>query len=172
MKARKASDFVNEMKPPRIRVNKQKIQIPGFVSVCTFLQICSGNKMKHQAHTFKLGCCSTQSLHYAATSCRNFHNTLLQHAIHTFLDGQFLMIQRNLALTKIKPQNCCTISTIPARPIHQRHVYTFPQVCQHSDPAVARQPWSNEQKQMRHCCALSRLSVLVRVFNKHVLWLP
>jgi hypothetical protein len=54
----KASDFVTEMKPPRIGVNKQKIQIPGFVSVCTFLKISSGNKMKHQAHTFKTDCCN------------------------------------------------------------------------------------------------------------------
>ena len=54
----KANDFVSEMKPPRIRVNKQKIQIPGFVSVCTFLKISYGNKMKQQAHTFKPGCCN------------------------------------------------------------------------------------------------------------------
>jgi len=33
MKASKASDVVPEMKPPRIRANKQKIKTPGFVSV-------------------------------------------------------------------------------------------------------------------------------------------
>jgi hypothetical protein len=36
--------------------------------------------------------------HYIAASCPNFHNILLQHTIHTFLDGQFLMIQPSLAL--------------------------------------------------------------------------
>jgi hypothetical protein len=54
----KTSDFVPEMKPPRIRANKQKIKIPGLVSVCTFLQISSANKMKYQGHALKPGCCN------------------------------------------------------------------------------------------------------------------
>jgi len=155
MKASKASDVVPEMKPPRIRANKQKIKTPGFVSVnIRFLNLFLAIKWNikpipsnqavatHKVYT---------SRHYIAASCPNFHNMLL----HTYISWRSVSDDKTHSRTEsLKP------AVQWARFLHDQftnglctHFYRHANSVTLPCTLLSHwQRWSSEYKQMRHCC--------------------